>query len=470
MKNPGWKIFSLFLLAALLSACAAPAVMPAAARVRLTGQPLCLQPGALVCAWESKAVRARQSSLLIQLGAHFSEAQVYPQAAGAFILAARGQPSSEGWLKIGRFFWSQGRLDAAAAAFMRIPPYSLTPEQTEALVEWQVRVQDLTGARRTLHLLQGVFPPGKTACLAGYLSLFDDPRSSLEEWKQAGAGEPCRRNFTAWQAALQEQPAFGDDAYQWVRLGILLSSDERWVLAASAFERALQVNPIYADAWACLAEARAQLGEPSWPVLQRAYELDPRSRTVLLALAAYFRRTGQPLRAVEVLLKLAETDPEGQDVLTELASSAAEAGDMTQAVNLLRRAMELHPDDPRVNLAAARFSARYEVEIVALGLPAAWRALELLPDDPAVLEVNGWLEWLGGSFDLAEQHLISALTFSPLSPTVHLRLGQLYLTTGRQDQARKYLLNALRLAPGENPGQTAARLLQRYFPACPFCP
>ncbi len=338
------------------------------------------------------------------------------------------------------------------------------------MLEWQLRAGDPPGARRSLRLFQRLSAPGDTACLAGYISLFDDPQSSLAEFKLAPANTPCARNLTAWTDTLLELPTISDEAYRWARLGLLFAGDGRWRLAAASFERSLQANPAYADAWAYLGEARAQLGEPSWPLLQRAYELSPDNRAVRLAMSAYFRRVGQPLRALEMLLPLADSDPEAVELLTELSAAAGEAGDFTQAVNLLRRAMQLHPDDPRVFLSAALFSARYEIEIGNLGLPAARRALELNPDNSEVLETSGWLEWLGGSLELAEAQLTRAYEQNPASPSLNLRLGQLYLSLDRSEPARLFLQNAHRLAPQSAAGQTAARLLLRYFPACPFCP
>ena len=157
-----------------------------------------------------------------------------------------------------------------------------------------------------------------------------DSNSALAHW---GLGRACRFQLQFGQGAPRErQPecrghqfkalAIDPDLPQ-VHLGLALSYwlyDYDWSAADASFQRALELNPNYAEAYMFYSHFLAHMlrWEESDLSIQRAVELDPLNIFVLGLFAAQQHLTGRLDRAVAQLTKLHDEVPAfgfGYDVL-----------------------------------------------------------------------------------------------------------------------------------------------------------
>jgi cytochrome c-type biogenesis protein CcmH/NrfG len=100
-----------------------------------------------------------------------------------------------------------------------------------------------------------------------------------------------------------------DQAYGQVLLGQALAAAGEWPAAVRSFDRAVQFDPAYSEAWAFLAEARHQIGEDGRYEIEMALAADPQSMAARTLAALYWRRAGQPETALIYLEELAKENP-----------------------------------------------------------------------------------------------------------------------------------------------------------------
>ncbi|HEY9087009.1 MAG TPA: tetratricopeptide repeat protein [Anaerolineaceae bacterium] len=255
----------------------------------------------------------------------------------------------------------------------------------------------------------------------------------------------------------------GDPIMARLQVGRSLGTLGEWDLARVCFEEATQLDPNFADGWAFLGEARQQSGQDGAADLQQAAKLAPDSVVVQALFSVYYRRQGQPERALDYLEKIIEQEPEQALWQLEMANTLAESGDLMAAEIHYRKAVELEPGSAVYWVELARYSIVHEADVRGIGLPAAREALQLAPKDASVLDLNGQVMYYLGDMASAERFLQRALEIDAANAAAHLHLGQVYLQWERLDQAQIHLQTAERLAPNTTIALTARRLLDRYF-------
>jgi Tfp pilus assembly protein PilF len=297
--------------------------------------------------------------------------------------------------------------------------------------------------------------------------LLDDLESARDHLDSAESAPEYADQISRLRAALRQSSAVDDDAYTLTIIGQALSSIEEWHLAQIALERAVEINPEYAEAWAYLGEALQQNGEDgALEALQISRTLKPDGFAVNLFLSLYYRRTGKALTAVQYLETAIESDPNNKDLQAELAQTLVEAGGVPRAFQILEELAAESPEEAESWLRVARLSIHNNLQITQTGLPAARQALLLAPDIPeaALLLGRGYL--LQGDKVLAERFLDQALATEPDYSEAHYYLGILYLNAGKGRQAENHLLSAMELAT-ESGNQLLAdqalTVLEEYF-------
>jgi tetratricopeptide (TPR) repeat protein len=263
-----------------------------------------------------------------------------------------------------------------------------------------------------------------------------------------------------------------DPAYILLESGRALASLSEWGLAADAFQGAVDLRPDYAEAWAYLGEARQHLdldgsasqASPGLAELNKAVELDPASFVANTFLALYWQRQGETSRALQVLEEVNRLHPENPALLSELGNALAQTGNLQAALAAYQGAVRLAPDVPDYWRLLAGFSARYEYQIAAVGLPAARRAVALDPGDPANLDVLGQVLLLLQDFTSAERFFQRAVEADPSYAAGHVRLGLVYALRGEMDRAYDKWSQVELAAPGSAAADQAQRLMKSYFP------
>jgi Flp pilus assembly protein TadD len=214
-----------------------------------------------------------------------------------------------------------------------------------------------------------------------------------------------------------------------------------------------------ADGWAWLGEANQQVGLEGAEQLDRAFELNPGSSTVRGLRGLYYQRTGNSRAALTEFQAAAAMEPDNPTWLVSMGESQAELGDLIDALGAYQKATALAPDDPGYWRLLAIFCAQNNVNVRDVGVPAAQKAVILANEDPASLDVLGWLLTLDARYEEAARMLNRALELDPKNGAAHLHLGMLYMQTNDRVSAYDHLLLARDLGNKE-----AEMILKQYFP------
>ena len=119
-----------------------------------------------------------------------------------------------------------------------------------------------------------------------------------------------------------------------------------------------------------------------------------------------------------------------------------------EAEAAFRKALEIEADDPAVLNYLGYMLADNDVKLEE-ALEMIQKAVEADPINGAYLDSLGWVYYRLNRMDLAEQYLKRALLFAGRDPTIHEHMGDLYLKTGRIDEAREEYEKSIEMAEDE---------------------
>lgn len=292
------------------------------------------------------------------------------------------------------------------------------------------------------------------------------PQSSLAYLSMARDLDPrLAEDVSILQREISAARRVEDLSYSLLSAGRALGYIQEWELAAEALERAVELRPDYAEAWAYLGEARQHLGENGLPELQKAYKIDSDSLAANTFLALYWQRNSQYMLALDYLQNALTIDSNNPALYAEMARTHALNGDLETAQTLYEKAIDLAPRDPQYWRALAEFTIAHQVQLRETGLPAASQAVTLNPDDPASLDVLGQIQFLLGDIEQAQVFLLQAIEADPAYAAAHLHLALVHLEAGESALAYQQLKEAQSLAlPGSQTEDQARRLLDQLFP------
>lgn len=267
--------------------------------------------------------------------------------------------------------------------------------------------------------------------------------------------ERIKRIEKALPAILNEE----DETFRLVLCGKTLSNEGEWLLASAAFEKATQINPGYAEAWALLGNSYSFLGENGFPALSKAQTLNPDSIVVQAFLAVYWRQQGDFIQSEQIFRKLALQEPEEAYWKYELGKTKAQAGDLQNALDYYQQAILTSSQDIFYWKELINFSLNYSYLVETEGMRAAREALTIAPDDAESNDLAGMVYLRLENYPNAERFLIKASKLQPYSALVHLHLGQLYYLKGENNLAYFYLQNALKFSQNDAIRQAAQDIL-----------
>ncbi len=258
---------------------------------------------------------------------------------------------------------------------------------------------------------------------------------------------------------------------------------ERWA------ERAVELEPTLALAWAVRGDARQFLGrvDEARADASRALDLDPRLADGWMVLSRIERHTGNPAAAFAAFDRASAVAPKDVRPWLEKAILLANLGRIDEALAALDVAVELEPDNAAVRINRSRMRGRKRD--VAGSLEDAEHALRLHPDAPNTWLARGQALFTAGrsaearaaferSFEIvpsAEAMMGRALTRSQVGdhagatadltivierwPEEHVALalrGDAHRQLGRRIEAIRDYERFLRVAPG-HPAASRAR-------------
>ena len=306
---------------------------------------------------------------------------------------------------------------------------------------------------------------GKVLYRLGLYQSIYQPEMALSTLLEAADADP---GVTASVQQVRSALVAGDQEknqpYQLVLVGRSLGALGEWSLAEEAFNRACQLAPEYAEAWAFLGEARQQTGKDGTEALERAVSLAPDSLLVQALRALSWRREGRMDLALVSLHAIADRESQNGLWQLELGNTLVQMGDLPSALTYFQKAVQLEPQNPVYWRALAAFSVRYGISVSDVGLEAARQAVALSPEDPQSLDVMAQVMMVSGDLVSASRFLERALKLQPDFALASLHLGLILLQQGERDRAFQALSDASRYGSGSNVGIQARRLIAQNFP------
>lgn len=154
---------------------------------------------------------------------------------------------------------------------------------------------------------------------------------------------------------------------------------------------------------------------------------------------------GQTEPAWQLMQQALEQFPEDLNLLYTRAMLAEKRNDLPQLERDLRFIIERDPDNATA-LNALGYTLADRTDRYAEAHQLIKQALQLNPDDPAILDSLGWVSLRMGRLDEAEQLLRRAFAGFP-DHEVAAHLGEALWRNGKQDEARKVWAQALKQQP-----------------------
>jgi tetratricopeptide (TPR) repeat protein len=237
------------------------------------------------------------------------------------------------------------------------------------------------------------------------------------------AGE--RRDEAAWfLAQIEEQRGHYREAHEWYGA---VTGGMRAVDAAVRRGYTLYKTNGMAAALAYLSELRKR--NPDLAVRLYAAEAE-----------LYFEAK-QPEQALGRYEAGLREHADALDLLYGRAMMRAELGDVKAAETDFRNILEKSPEDARslnaLGYLLSNYSDRYQEAFGYID-----RALKLTPEDPAVMDSMGWVQYRLGNLDQALQYLQEAHKREP-DPEISAHLGEVLWQLGRRDKAQDVWRTAL---------------------------
>lgn len=167
---------------------------------------------------------------------------------------------------------------------------------------------------------------------------------------------------------------------------------------------------------------------------------------VALIEAQLLRDARQYAEAYAVLQQALTRLPNHQVLLYEAAMMADKAGKYEVAEQYLRKLMQLNPQDANAYNALGYSFLERNVRI-AEGVALVEQALQLAPDDIAIMDSVGWGYYRSGKLDESVKLLRRAYAGNP-DPEIAAHLGEALWAHGDKDEARQLLQDNLKEHPG----------------------
>ena len=331
---------------------------------------------------------------------------------------------------------------------------------TEALRLWQSAVQQNPN-------LPGVYTGLGRSELA--LLNFDNARAAFEK-QQAQRSDPEAQ----WYLAAFEAPIDVDDANEYLlaippdapadvlarrdylqatlvpftarssiaevaqATGIALAQAELWPLAIFALQQATAAadDPVFqAKTLAFMGHARAQAGRPALDLFEEARQLDPNSALPLYFYGIYLRQQGALTAATALFKQALALDSENAAIHVELARTHTELGDYTAAEAEYDAAVTAAGNNPDIQLLRVLFYAQRGYRVADRGIPAGEALVEADETNAEAYNWLGWMYFLGGQADKAEEALRRALELDPHLVSARFHLARLLVLSGQESAA-----------------------------------
>ncbi len=188
-----------------------------------------------------------------------------------------------------------------------------------------------------------------------------------------------------------------------------------------------------------LEEARGQLHQMQANSNQQRVQL-------WLIEAQFLRDAKRAEDAYQVLQQGLEKLPNHPDLLYEAAMLADKIGKPDVFEQLMRKLIQIKPDHAHAYNALG-YSMLERNERIPEAVALVEKALQLAPDDIAIMDSVGWGYYRSGKLDESVKLLWRAFAGNP-DPEIASHLGEVLWARGDKEEARKIWLDSLKANPG----------------------
>lgn len=310
------------------------------------------------------------------------------------------------------------------------------------------------------------YPENAQACFQlGLIQIVDNPAEAVTRLSMAKSLSPSLAEQADTLLDVLASLQGSDERYRLVMAGRTLGNLGEWGIANYAFQKAVELDPEYGDAWAFLAESKQQLGLPALDEVEKANHFSPDSIGVKIFSALYWRRQNQPDKALAIMQEIADLQPGEYIWLIEMGNITAQGGDFDEAYEYFRRAIEAEPDNAQWLKELIAFCLQNSYEVRTIAMPAARKYLKLDHESSESLAMMGRVMLELQDTISAERYLLRSLEKDGTNTAAHLYLGQTYLMEAQQAQAYDQLMIAQTQSSAQpEAARLAQRLLEQYFP------
>lgn len=180
---------------------------------------------------------------------------------------------------------------------------------------------------------------------------------------------------------------------------------------------------------------------------------------LLLPRASLLRRLGRYDDALAIYDRVLTIRPESESVLLTRAETFLQSDRIDEAVAAYRDAIKVHPESA-VSLNALGYTLADRTTDHEEARELIEAAIELAPDNPAIIDSMGWILFKQGDYDEALGHLERAWGLIK-DPEVAAHLGETLWQLGQREKAKAILKEAYDRAPDSKPlRETLQRLLE----------
>ena len=267
-------------------------------------------------------------------------------------------------------------------------------------------------------------------------------------------------------AGLEQKPAARTqnlaafEAYRTGRLHWWRRSPDEIQKAITFFAKALEHDPLFAPAYAALADSWLLLAmygnvtnmkatERAMPMIEKALEIDPGSSEAFAALGLARWQSGQNDAAESALRQSIKLDDDYIPAYLWLGGLLGELGRLPEQSQVLQQAMVLDPLNELLAITVAgNLASQGDYEA---GKELLQGLVSLRPDSATLLMIMSGYAMKTGALVEGWQYAIRSYDLEPESPKVIATLASAWEMIGANDKAKRLLLEGLEIA-GDNYG------------------
>lgn len=179
--------------------------------------------------------------------------------------------------------------------------------------------------------------------------------------------------------------------------------------------------------------------------LKKIVEIQPDFLSPHYDLARLYLIMGETDNSIDEYKKLADLDPENASVRLSIGNIYSRQGKIDKALDEYKQVLALAPDSPVGYNELAYHYAESGTNLDE-GLGYALKAVELAPNDAAILDTLGWVYFKKENLDKAVENLKSAVASRQNSPTIRFHLGMAHYKNGDPENALSEFKNSLKIS------------------------